>query len=81
MSRLMTRRLSRRTPVSPPLLLPVGVGMTAYGAAYFGFHDVVVHRRLSHRYRPASRYMQRLRDRLLADGRASAQPPARGMEG
>lgn len=27
-------------------LLPVGLGMTAYGAAYFLVHDVVVHRRL-----------------------------------
>ena len=43
-----------------PGLLPVGLGMTAYGAAYFGFHDVVVHRRVSHRYRPQSRYMQRI---------------------
>ena len=44
---------------SPPLLA-VGLGMTAYGAAYFGFHDVVVHRRVSHRYRPKSPYMQRI---------------------
>lgn len=43
-----------------PALLAVGLGMTAYGAAYFGFHDVVVHRRMSHRYRPQSRYMQRI---------------------
>jgi beta-carotene 3-hydroxylase len=43
-----------------PWLLPLGLGMTAYGAAYFGFHDVVVHRRVGHRYRPQSRYMQRI---------------------
>ena len=43
-----------------PGLLPVGLGMTAYGAAYFGFHDVVVHRRVSHLYRPQSSYMQRI---------------------
>ena len=43
-----------------PALLAVGLGMTAYGAAYFGFHDVVVHRRMSHRYRPKSPYMQRI---------------------
>lgn len=43
-----------------PALLAVGLGMTAYGAAYFGFHDVVVHRRMSHRYRPKSAYMQRI---------------------
>ena len=44
---------------SPPLLA-LGLGMTAYGAAYFGFHDVLVHRRVSHRYRPKSPYMQRI---------------------
>jgi beta-carotene 3-hydroxylase len=43
-----------------PPLLALGLGMTAYGAAYFGFHDVVVHRRVSHRYRPQSRYMQKI---------------------
>jgi beta-carotene 3-hydroxylase len=43
-----------------PWLLAAGLGMTAYGAAYFGFHDVVVHRRVSHRYRPKSAYMQRI---------------------
>ncbi len=43
-----------------PALLALGLGMTAYGAAYFGFHDVVVHRRVSHRYRPESPYMQRI---------------------
>jgi beta-carotene 3-hydroxylase len=43
-----------------PALLAVGLGMTAYGAAYFGFHDVLVHRRLSHHMRPRSRYMQRI---------------------
>lgn len=43
-----------------PALLAMGLGMTAYGAAYFGFHDVVVHRRVSLRYRPQSSYMQRI---------------------
>ena len=43
-----------------PALLAVGLGMTAYGAAYFGFHDVVVHRRMAHRYHAKSRYMQRI---------------------
>jgi beta-carotene 3-hydroxylase len=43
----------------PPLLW-VGLGMTAYGAAYFGFHDVIVHRRLSIRIRPTGRYMRRI---------------------
>ncbi len=43
-----------------PALLAIGLGMTAYGFAYFVFHDVIVHRRVSVRYRPASVYMQRL---------------------
>lgn len=43
-----------------PLLLAVGLGMTAYGAIYFGFHDVIVHRRLPHRLRFSSAYLQRI---------------------
>jgi beta-carotene 3-hydroxylase len=43
-----------------PLALAVGVGMTAYGAAYFGFHDVVVHRRVRHAYVPRSAYLRRI---------------------
>ena len=27
----------------------VGAGIAAYGAIYFGFHDVIVHRRIDHR--------------------------------
>lgn len=38
----------------------IGAGIAAYGAIYFGFHDVVVHRRLAHRYVPRSRYMKRI---------------------
>ena len=38
----------------------VGAGIAAYGAIYFGFHDVIVHRRIGHRYVPRSRYMQRI---------------------
>lgn len=44
---------------SPPLLW-VGLGMTAYGACYFGFHDVIVHRRLPVRVHPKNRYMRRI---------------------
>ena len=40
--------------------LAVGLGMTAYGFAYFLFHDVIVHRRVSVRFRPANRYLQRI---------------------
>ena len=38
----------------------VGAGIAAYGAIYFGFHDVIVHRRLKHRYVPRSAYMKRI---------------------
>ncbi|MGD9253182.1 MAG: sterol desaturase family protein [Holophagae bacterium] len=43
-----------------PWLLPIGLGMTAYGLIYFGFHDVLVHRRLPHRLRPKSSYLKRI---------------------
>lgn len=43
-----------------PRLLPVGLGMTAYGLAYFLFHDVLVHRRVRVRFRPGSKYLQRI---------------------
>jgi beta-carotene 3-hydroxylase len=38
----------------------VGAGIAAYGAIYFGFHDVIVHRRIGHRYIPKSNYMKRI---------------------
>ena len=38
----------------------VGAGIAAYGAIYFGFHDVVVHQRVSHRYVARSSYMKRI---------------------
>lgn len=38
----------------------VGAGIAAYGGIYFGFHDVIVHRRIGHRYVPGSRYMRRI---------------------
>ena len=43
----------------PPLLW-IGLGMTAYGACYFGFHDVIVHRRLPLRVHPQGRYFRRI---------------------
>jgi beta-carotene 3-hydroxylase len=42
------------------LLLPVGVGMTAYGLAYFVFHDVVVHRRVRHSFVPKEGYLRHI---------------------
>ncbi len=47
------------TNFSAPLLW-VGWGITAYGAAYFIFHDVIVHRRIRTSYRPRSGYMKRI---------------------
>lgn len=38
----------------------IGAGIAAYGAIYFGFHDVVVHRRIGHRYVARSSYMKRI---------------------
>lgn len=38
----------------------VGGGIAAYGAIYFIFHDVIVHRRVPHRYVPRWSYMKRI---------------------
>jgi beta-carotene 3-hydroxylase len=38
----------------------VGAGIAGYGAIYFGFHDLIVHKRLNHRYIPKSNYMKRI---------------------
>jgi beta-carotene 3-hydroxylase len=38
----------------------IGAGIAAYGAIYFGFHDVIVHRRIATRYLPRSAYMKRI---------------------
>jgi beta-carotene 3-hydroxylase len=32
---------------APRVLVPIGIGITAYGAAYLLVHDVVIHRRLA----------------------------------
>jgi beta-carotene 3-hydroxylase len=37
-----------------------GAGIAGYGAIYFGFHDVIVHKRIAHRYVARSRYMKRI---------------------
>jgi beta-carotene 3-hydroxylase len=42
------------------MLLPVGLGMTAYGVIYFVFHDVLVHRRLRLRRLPSWSYLRRI---------------------
>ena len=46
-----------------PRLLGVGIGIAAYGLAYFVFHDVVVHRRIRLPLRP--RRWQRKNSRRL----------------
>lgn len=38
----------------------IGAGIAAYGAIYFGFHDIIVHRRLPIRWLPRSSYMKRI---------------------
>ena len=38
----------------------IGAGIAAYGAIYVGFHDIIVHKRLNHRYLPKSAYMKRI---------------------
>src|SRR3954469_12221715 len=37
-----------------------GAGIAAYGVIYFGFHDLIVHQRIAHRYVARSRYMKRI---------------------
>ncbi len=41
-------------------LLYLGIGTTFYGAAYFWFHDVVVHRRLKTHFKPQNSYLKRI---------------------
>jgi beta-carotene 3-hydroxylase len=41
-------------------MLPVGLGMTAYGAIYVIFHDIVVHRRVRIRNVPQWAYLRRI---------------------
>jgi len=43
-----------------PLLLPVGIGITAYGAMYAMFHDGLVHRRYPTPLDSKSKYWKRL---------------------
>jgi beta-carotene 3-hydroxylase len=62
-----------------PVLLAVGLGMTAYGAAYFGFHDVIVHHRLGHGVHPKSRYMQRIVRAHLVHHKTTTRDGARSF--
>jgi len=38
----------------------VGAGIAAYGGIYLGFHDIIVHQRVAHRYVPRGPYMKRI---------------------
>ncbi len=38
----------------------IGAGIAGYGAIYFGFHDVIVHGRVAHRFVPRSTYFKRI---------------------
>ena len=38
----------------------MGGGIAAYGANYLGFHDIIVHRRVTTGYVPRSSYMKRI---------------------
>ena len=38
----------------------VGGGIACYGLIYFGFHDVIVHKRIAHRFVPRSTYFKRI---------------------
>lgn len=43
-----------------PPLLGIALGMIGYGVAYFLVHDVLVHRRIGHRFVPQSGYLRRV---------------------
>ena len=41
-------------------LMWLGIGITGYGLIYFGFHDIIVHRRVPLSWVPRGRYMKRI---------------------
>ncbi|MFY0672072.1 MAG: sterol desaturase family protein [Bacteroidia bacterium] len=41
-------------------LFYLGLGVVAYGIAYFVFHDVIVHKRYRHNWKFNSRYMRKI---------------------
>lgn len=43
-----------------PAALWTGLGVAAYGVCYLLFHDVLVHRRIAHGYRPSGAYLRRI---------------------
>jgi beta-carotene 3-hydroxylase len=59
-----------------PYLLAIGIGMTAYGALYFFFHDVLVHRRLPMPFVPTRGYLHRVVRAHLVHHRATTKEGA-----
>jgi beta-carotene 3-hydroxylase len=43
-----------------PLFLAAGLGMAGYGLVYWGFHDILVHRRIPHGWLPKGGYLRRI---------------------
>lgn len=41
-------------------IMYIGFGITAYGIFYVIFHDIIVHRRISIKYKATSQYMKRI---------------------
>ncbi len=62
-----------------PLLLAAGLGMTAYGAAYFVFHDVIVHRRIATGFAPRGGYLGRLVKAHLVHHKTTTRHGARNF--
>jgi beta-carotene 3-hydroxylase len=42
------------------MITAIGAGITLYGAIYFGLHDMLVHRRVKHRWNPQWGYLKRV---------------------
>lgn len=62
-----------------PSLLPLGLGITAYGAVYVGFHDILVHRRIHHHWIPRRGYLRRLVRAHLIHHRTRTRDGARSF--
>lgn len=43
-----------------PVMLGIGLGLLGYGCVYFLLHDVLVHRRVPHRFTPQDGYLARV---------------------
>lgn len=43
-----------------PMLTAIGAGITGYGAIYFLFHDILVHRRIRHSWNPNRGYFKQV---------------------